>query len=81
MRSFYCCKLRALAAGIAVVFFAAQAALLAATVALAASDVGLRVGQAVDWLEARAAEAKDFQAAAEFRELRPTLVRVRILLA
>ena len=76
MRSFYCCKLRALVLGISLVFFACQGVLLAAALLLAATDVGEKVGLAVDGLEERANEAKDFDAAAEFRDVRGTLVRV-----
>ena len=69
--------MRSLVLGIAVVFFCCQAALLVATLVLAASDVGAAVGRTVDFLEAHANEDRDFQAAREFREVRPSLVRVR----
>ena len=54
-----------------------QAALLVGVLFLAATDVGARVGNLVDWLEDGAREEGDFQAAREFRDLRATLVRVR----
>ncbi len=77
-RNFYCCcKLHALAAAVAVVFFVFQTAALVGVVVLAATDVGDKVGAVIDWLEDAAAEEKDLQAAREFREIRPTLVRVR----